>query len=77
MMMYICIHILFLKMITIEVIISILVIGLTVIGCISYCNVKRLQKRDKEFEKILVMIVNEINVQTREHSGVLIEDSQV
>ena len=57
-----------------EIVISLLVISLSCLGLIVYCHWRKLQKQEKEIEEIsniMVMVVEELNAETRERSGIL------
>jgi hypothetical protein len=57
-----------------EIVVSILVVSFTSLGLSVYCNWKKLQRQEKELEKItkvVIMIVDELSVETRERSCIL------
>ena len=56
----------------VEIVVSILAISFTSLGVSVYCHWKKLQRQEKkldEISQIIVMIVDELNTETRERSG--------
>jgi hypothetical protein len=57
-----------------EIVVSILVVSFTSLGLSVYCHWRKLQRQEKELEKItkvVIMIVDELSVETRERSCIL------
>lgn len=55
-----------------ELVVSILAGSFTFLGLCVYCHWKKLQRQEKELDEIsqiIVMIIDELNSETRERSG--------